>query len=287
MLKRARNLARCLGFELDNNRLDEPRQLEPLLKELAQKSSETIRVFLYDDGSVKLTHQKYAEGINWDMNYIPLEPTWKGMDPALGEITRRFIKTLAENAGIDTIDNMGYFEMLADDFYENIEAEQQLDDEDKYIRSLFLQGSPAMKRLEEYNAIKDPVTPQEIAAYVPKNEKEEKLRQVLLDGFPLLDEKFSLCAHSTIFNKFNDEHDYEEYTSSGFIAGEDLIRVSYSHEMSAAIQELIESDWNCGLMVDEFINIEEIKPEGDTRLDESFNRFGPFLDRLISALYDF
>lgn len=285
LLRQFRNYARCYGITLEHDRLDTPDDLSTILNELKGKTDETIRIFLYDGDSIKLTHERYSQEISWQLLYIPLENTWKKMNKTLGSITRSFVKMLSVCTGIETIDKSGYFEMIADQY--NEPGYGDTDKDMLQIMSQFIEGSEACKRLEEFNHIHECFSSKQLLDYKPQDDTERQLIDTMTEGMEFLDERYSLAAHSTFYNKFVDNNDFENNTSCGYIAFDDFFRISYTNEMSCLMQEYIESDWNCGLAVDEFITIDEIKPEGDTLLDLRFDRLFPFLVKLTRAIDNF
>lgn len=294
--KRAQNYATQKGFTLETKTVNDTLSLTCLIKELSDKGHETIRLFLNENepASLKLTHEKMDACL--ELFFIPIKPTYDDMNERLGEITRLFIRDLAEAFNLNNITDNGNFDYACDMIEEDADANKDDKDlQDMRLLALSYKNGEIQNRLSEItdNKFKDGqkhFNPKELDDIVPSNESERKLIELLQEGYQYLDHNNNINLHGEIYNEYGDETDVQRlYDYGSLITIDDQIFITYDKDdaVTQFVFETIESTNQSGAYCESMITIDEIPAEGDVTLDPSFEEGLKFIDRLNWALNNF
>ena len=263
ILRQARNMAKCFGFQLDVKQLISQKHVASLIDELEKKSHENID--LYDDGEGKLYLKHFKYMCSAEIFMIPLKPTWS-MRPEMGLIARRFLRALSKRFSIESILEQRIYEYESECFDENItecEENYKRTGDPADLPNNFLEGArydahlsykegEAFNALEEYGSL-TPLTLDELLAFRPVGNAERAFVKFMKQGFKLM--SGNICIWDYAESASWTESEREMYYENGFIGIEECFMVSYDNNdtMAEVILNSIETSCQSGAYCEGFV----------------------------------
>lgn len=277
---RLNNLARCYEIDYRTDTIQNVADLETAIRNIEPKN-ETIRVYK-NEGRYIITHQKIVDELI--LYFIPIGPTYQ-MPKKLGELTRRFLQELGAAFGLEPIIDKGSAEYTKNVIEDDPDAEKEHLDcikeyfEGKVNNALREITAPLPTEQTDWNKI--------LTKFRIRNDQEKKMIQTIRDGLEFLSCDNDIRSHGCYRNDFIREEDHEEIFGDTYII-EATEQMCFTWDREDEFTETMIQNMDCdiqsGACAEPFVTIEEIRPEGDTVLDDTFARGVDYIGKLIDQL---
>lgn len=240
LMECALNYARQNGFEMKRRRLRSDPDVASLMKELSEKGKIDVRLIRDDEGAFHIETYNQANR-DYTLYYIPIGPSYHLRDEA-GELTRRFLKALADRFNIDVIMDVPLFDYEMSAFDDQIETQEQTykrtkDEDDKpenffgpgwmEFHQMYKEGGLPYQRLTEFRDIM-PLTEEELDRFKPADETEENLVRSFHKGFELMRTDVNIWDQRDSLHFSESEMD--EMMNNGVVNWEDQFLISYDQD---------------------------------------------------------
>ena len=236
----ALNYARENGFKIKKRQLRSDPDVVLLMKELSEKSKADIRLIRDDEGAFHLETYNQANK-DFTLYYIPIGTSYNLRSEA-GELTRRFLRTLADRFSIDVLMDTPLFDYEMSTYDDQIWEQEQTykrtkDEDDKpenyfgpgwmEFHQMYKEGGLPYRRLTEFRSIA-PLTEAELNSFKPADETEENLVRSFKRGFELMRTDVDIWNQRDTLH-FS-ESEMEDLNNNGIVNWEDQFLISYDQD---------------------------------------------------------
>ncbi len=273
VLQYSQNFAKQHNVNLKTKRANTYKRLITLQEELLQ-IDKTVKLFWESEEGNEFQMYIGDDGIPYGPSVIDLYQAYE-MPRRMKNIVLSFTKTIAKRFNMYNINETCAFgELEAYCEYMEMELDEEENKEEKEIyasiKKDFLKNGGAAEKLKTFKNIIKPLTREEAENFIPRNNAEKRLKQVMLEGFDIMksEDKLENCltpSNEEIFAKDGSLKD--PYNGDGIILFSDLSFINYNSndDMTEALFEQIDNCFNSGAYLQELTSSVRVNPDGTTR----------------------
>lgn len=277
------NGIRVPGIEV-HDVLDLKGHLGKIVKAAGEKDRISI---YYEKGKVGIERTRYLTE-SGRTYFLPLIATYVLPDPA-GTLARRFLRAFDIRFNIGVILDTPRYEFLQENTEICLdELKEDPDDLASYREEnedliAYMDGCLATERLRAFETL-PPATREEAEAFIPEDETQGRLKDLILEGFSLIGEDgFNIWDYAGAFNGYFSQEELDE----GYIAASELFAIVYDYDgVLDAYIDGVNSDWQGGLYDEPLLQTADLVDGTRERFDPRPARFMEFYDKLISLFED-